>query len=190
MRQNKQKNIINTLETPHLLLRQPSADHTSILSHFWRNQIVRQFLGGIVSDEVSRQRIAAIQQHWKEHGFGQWIVCGIDGEQQIMGICGLHLSEPTSSQDRNDIEISYMFLPEFWGKGYAIEASMACLQHGFESLGLERIIAITQAANDRSCRLLEKIGMRHSETFSRYNAAQRLYAISQTEFDKSRNNFS
>lgn len=36
-------------------------------------------------------------------------------------------------------EISYYFMPEYWGKGYASEASKAMIKFGFEILGLNKI---------------------------------------------------
>ena len=48
---------------------------------------------------------------------------------------------------------------EWWGRGYATEAARAILDHGFESLGLNRIYAHHMVRNPASGRVLEKIGM-------------------------------
>ncbi len=48
---------------------------------------------------------------------------------------------------------------EWWGKGYATEASRAILRFGFEQLGLNRIYAHHMVRNPPSGRVLTKIGM-------------------------------
>ena len=93
------------IETVNLLLRRPISTDIFSLSSLWKNEKVRQFLGGIVSDEIVNKKITSLQDHWNEHRFGQWVVCEKNG-QQIAGICGLHYSE-------DGVEISYMFFPLF-----------------------------------------------------------------------------
>jgi [ribosomal protein S5]-alanine N-acetyltransferase len=165
---------IEELETTHLRLCRPTTADMVILRDLWRDEHVRQFLGGIVSEEVIEAKIASLQQHWDEHGFGQWTVCekNTDG---IIGLCGLHRSD-------EGIEISYMLFPPFWGRGRATEAASASLNHGFWRLKFERIVAITQESNHGSCRLLEKVGMHHIANRWRWNAAQRVYELTQGEW--------
>lgn len=171
---NKPLDFLDTIETKHLKLRCPTKDDTAILSNLWRNENVREFLGGIVSENIVREKIDALHHHWNQYYFGQWVVCKKDNKQ-ILGICGLHHSD-------EGIEISYMFFPEYWGKGFAKEAALATINYGFNIVKLDRIIAITQEANYRSRRLLENMGMKHINTFLRFNAIQSEYEL--RYFDK------
>ena len=57
-------------------------------------------------------------------------------------------------------EIFYGLSPQFWRKGYAIEAVRAILNYGFVDLNLHRITAGVATKNIRSIHLLEKIGMK------------------------------
>ena len=50
-------------------------------------------------------------------------------------------------------------------RGYAQEAVATLLDHGFASVGLERVIAQTRVDNARSRRLLEAAGLRYVRTF-------------------------
>jgi len=161
------------IETVNLWLRRPLSDDVVSLRQLCKDEIVRQFLGGVFSDEIIDRKIAFLIDHWAQHGFGQWVVCG--RELQVAGICGLHHSE-------DGIELSYMFFPIFWGRGWASEAANACLDFGFNILKLQSIIAITQEANQKSCHLLEKTGMHHKANLSRFNAPQRLYELKQDEW--------
>jgi len=163
-----------TIQTIRLHLRQPIAKDFVALRHLWLDVKVRQFLGGIISKEEVEGKIDSIQDHWKQHGFGQFAVYE-NNDNQIIGICGLHYSE-------DDVEISYMFFPVFWDRGFATEAVMASLNYGFNILKLKKIIAITQDANRRSWQLLEKIGMHFSDTVWRFDAFQRVYKLTQSEW--------
>lgn len=58
------------------------------------------------------------------------------------------------------IDLGYRFLPEYWGKGLATEASLAILDYGFNTLNIETIIAIAMPENRASTRVMEKVGMR------------------------------
>jgi RimJ/RimL family protein N-acetyltransferase len=61
----------------------------------------------------------------------------------------------------DDVDIGYAFVPAARGQGLASEAAAAVLRHGFEHLGLQRIVAITSPDNAPSVRVLESIGMRY-----------------------------
>ena len=47
-----------------------------------------------------------------------------------------------------------------WGRGLAREASAELLRHGFEAVGVRRVIAQTMAVNTRSRAVMEVLGMR------------------------------
>lgn len=51
------------------------------------------------------------------------------------------------------------FASPFWGRGYAQEAARAALDDGFFRLGLDHIVAYTVPANQRSWRVMERLGM-------------------------------
>ncbi|WP_378175934.1 GNAT family N-acetyltransferase [Aquimarina sp. SS2-1] len=53
----------------------------------------------------------------------------------------------------------YKLHPDFWGKGYATEATKRILQLGFKDLELHRIEAGCAVDNMGSIRVLEKVGM-------------------------------
>ena len=59
----------------------------------------------------------------------------------------------------DEIDLGYRFLPEYWGKGIATEASHAILAYGFEELKLSRIIAIALKEHSASIKVMEKVGM-------------------------------
>ena len=50
-------------------------------------------------------------------------------------------------------------MAEYWGRGYATECAFAALGFGFEHIGLQEIVSMTAAINERSQRVMQKLGM-------------------------------
>jgi len=130
------------------------------------NAEVRRYLGGVRPIEDSfrylRESIASASNYP--------FVVRLCGTAELLGLVTLgphHV--PT------DMEVSYMFLPEHWGKGYAQEAMKAILGFCKQRLNLNRVVSETQAANLRSCRLLETLGYRAESNIDRFGAKQTIY---------------
>jgi RimJ/RimL family protein N-acetyltransferase len=60
-------------------------------------------------------------------------------------------------------DLGYALVPEFWGRGYAMESAGAVLAYARNTLNLSRILAITNEDNERSIRVLERIGFSFAE---------------------------
>ena len=58
------------IETPRLLLCHPTNDDILTIEKLWRDEDVRKFLGGIVSNEIIKQKIIDLQNHWNLYQFG------------------------------------------------------------------------------------------------------------------------
>jgi ribosomal-protein-alanine N-acetyltransferase len=72
---------------------------------------------------------------------------------ELVGDCSLHLDTGFG-----EWELSYGLRRDRWGIGYATEAARACVRHGFENMGLTKIVADVDPANTASARVLEKCG--------------------------------
>ena len=68
-------------------------------------------------------------------------------------------------------EIGYTFNKSFQGNGYASESIKGMIKYAFTVLGVRRIFAEIDTRNDKSIRLVERVGMRkeaeHKELFPR-----------------------
>ena len=72
----------------------------------------------------------------------------------------LQLHGATSGDLRStEVGIGYALAPEHRGHGYASEAGKALTHYAFTALHVWRIVAMTERGNDRSVRVMEKIGM-------------------------------
>ena len=72
--------------------------------------------------------------------------------------------------------------------GIGFECATAWLKHGFENAGLERIVAVADADNIGSWRIMEKCRMTFEKKEVHYNMECKFYAISKEAFLSSRSN--
>ncbi|MFN8144987.1 MAG: GNAT family N-acetyltransferase [Bacteroidia bacterium] len=79
---------------------------------------------------------------------------------EYIGWCGLKFLE-----DINEIDLGYRLLKKNWGKGIATESSIAMLDYGFLTLGLERIVGRAVKENINSIHILQKLGMTYEKEF-------------------------
>ena len=79
---------------------------------------------------------------WQERGFTFWAVeRKADGE--LLGFCGLKLADTPGSPIEGMVEVGWRLREDAWGQGYAKEAAIASLDFAFDTLGADRVVAIT-----------------------------------------------
>jgi len=89
--------------------------------------------------------------HFEKHGFGKCVV--VEKSTGIpIGDAGLSFAD-----DIGEVHVGYKLARSHWGKGYATEAAQAWVQHGFDRLGLKRILAFVHPQNAGSIRVIEKL---------------------------------
>lgn len=76
-----------------------------------------------------------------------------------IGNCGLFIRPNLEFPD-----IGFSFLPEYEGKGYGYESASAVI-NAAKQHNLTRVYGITVHYNDRSIRLLEKLGLKFEKNF-------------------------
>ncbi len=94
------------------------------------------------------------QAQWAREGFGFYGVHAVD-DPALLGICGL-VARPGLAQP----DIGFAFLPAGRGRGYALEAAVAVRDAAFAHLAPPRLLAIANADNHASHRLLRALGLR------------------------------
>ncbi len=89
---------------------------------------------------------------YTDHGFGLMLV--VEKEQGMpVGMCGLLQRDSLDHPD-----LGFAFLPEYMGRGYALEAASAIIQYADETLQIDTVAAITVPDNAASVKLLSKLG--------------------------------
>jgi RimJ/RimL family protein N-acetyltransferase len=115
---------------------------------------------------LSRDAVAELQAKsagLTSRGLGLWSITLLEGGSWA-GCVGLQPVPDATSEARRDlvgaIEILVALAPAFWGRGYAAEAGGAVLHHAFATLGLSRVVALVDAPNAASHRLMRHLGFR------------------------------
>lgn len=95
---------------------------------------------------------------------GTWFQMGIfiKNKEEMIGDLGINFIS-----DGRQCEIGYTLALEYQGKGYATEALEAVIDYLFHNLNKHRIIASVDPRNEKSIKLLERIGMRKEAHFKK-----------------------
>jgi RimJ/RimL family protein N-acetyltransferase len=121
---------------------------------------VREFFPSLQTRQESAESMEFIRDHLDRRGFGLWAVEVIGGAPFI-GFIGL--SVPSfDAPFMPCVELGYRLAFEHWGRGYATEGSRSAIEFGFTTLGLPAIVAMTAVGNERSRRVMERLGMRRN----------------------------
>jgi ribosomal-protein-alanine N-acetyltransferase len=143
--------------TDRLRLQPVTTADTDVLLAMWTDPAVRKYLWDDVV--INRGRAAAVVDASVagavERGYGLWLV-SLRATGQAVGFVGFRPSELGDS----DPELLFGLLPAWWHQGLATEAAQAVLRFGFDTLGFDRVVAATDAANEASVRVLERVGLR------------------------------
>ena len=99
----------------------------------------------------------SICTHFERHGFGLWAVEVIGGAPFI-GFIGLAVPS-FNAPFMPCVELGYRLAFDHWGHGYATEGARAALAFGFTTVGLAEVVAMTATGNERSRRVMERLGM-------------------------------
>jgi RimJ/RimL family protein N-acetyltransferase len=118
---------------------------------------VTEYLRATSSRAESDAFVAGIDAHFDRHGFGLWAV-EIPGVAPFAGFVGVAVPR-FETHFTPCVEVGWRLAAEQWGRGYATEGARAVLTFGFQTLGLDEIVAFTVPANLRSQRVMQKIGM-------------------------------
>lgn len=120
-----------------------------------------EFFPATLSRSESDALIDRIEAAIDAHGFGFWAV-ELRATGELAGFTGINV--PTfDAPFMPAVEIGWRLAPEHWGRGYATEAANAALRFGFERAGLEEIVSFTAVVNERSRRVMRRLGMTHDQ---------------------------
>ena len=151
---------VSVIETARLVLRPPAPDDLPWIAEHMNTPAVMRNLGGVRSPEQVATGFADDLEAFVVGGHRRWTVWRRDDNGRI-GRCGLFRikSDAAPAGLRGESEIGWTLAEAFWGKGYAAEAARAVFDFGFRSLGFPVIFAQTSESNNRSTRLMERLGL-------------------------------
>jgi RimJ/RimL family protein N-acetyltransferase len=148
------------IETERLVLRRWEKRDRGPFAALNADPEVMRFLGpGFpLTREESDGLVDRIEAGFEEHGFGLWCVGLRDDPTVCIGFSGLAV--PTWLPEiLPAVEIGWRLDRAHWGRGLATEGSLAAAAYAFDEAGLDRLVSMRHPENDRSRRVMEKLGL-------------------------------
>jgi RimJ/RimL family protein N-acetyltransferase len=145
------------LETERLLLRRWRAADLDPLAEMNADPQVMEHFPATLSRAEAALMLARLEAGFERDGYGFWAV-ELREDGALAGFVGLS-PVPEDIPFAPAVEVGWRLARPYWGRGIAGEAAEAALGFGFATLGLEEIVAYTATGNERSRRLMERLGM-------------------------------
>lgn len=167
------------LETSRLLLRpMHAADVDALVAMDSDPEVMRYIASGAATDlPAQRAKVEAfVASPPYRAPLGFWAITR-RGDDRFRGWACLKPLEQGP-----DIEVGYRLPRAEWGQGFATEAAARLLRHGFESVELEEIVAVTHPENAASQRVLEKVGLGRRPDREAYGIRTRAFAITRRAY--------
>jgi len=102
--------------------------------------------------------VDSIEACWDGRGWGLWAI-EVPEVAPFVGYTGLWPADHITGAPA--VEVGWRLAHEHWGRGYATEAAREALRVGFEEIRLDEIVSFTVPQNERSRRVMERIGLQH-----------------------------
>ncbi|MCS3870974.1 RimJ/RimL family protein N-acetyltransferase [Chryseobacterium ginsenosidimutans] len=155
------------LETKRLILRKFEETDFERVFLIDSNPEVMKYIGVPPLSDIGQSKniIKMIQQQYLDNGIGRLAV--IEKESNLLiGWSGLKFLTQEINGYNNIYELGYRFMPEYWGKGYALESAKASLDYGFNDLNIDIIYAMAHCENEGSNHILRKLGFEKTGEFT------------------------
>jgi RimJ/RimL family protein N-acetyltransferase len=151
----------HVIASARLVLRPVHMAEAAALHALFVHEDVRRYLTDGVA--MSRAWVEGIIREsassFAARGLGLWSARE-HGAQRIIGLTGFRdfYTPPV-------LELFYAVWPSYWHRGFATEMATAAIDYAFRHVGLPAVRASTDAPNQASLRVLERLGMRpHGRT--------------------------
>ncbi|MEU4015996.1 GNAT family N-acetyltransferase [Microbacterium sp. NPDC028030] len=142
--------------TDRLVFREMTENDLDAMADMLGDPEVMTFFPAPKTRDESAEWITRMQQRYREHGHGLWVIETHDGD--FVGDCGLTWQ---SVNDTPVLEVGYHVRRAMQRQGYATEAARACVELVAREFAPTLLTAIIHPANDPSRRVAENLGMTH-----------------------------
>jgi ribosomal-protein-alanine N-acetyltransferase len=148
-----------TLRTDRLLLRPWDDADLDPFAALNADPEVMEHFPAPLTREQSDAAVGRFRAAFDEQGWGLWAAERLD-TGAFIGFVGL--SEPAfDAPFLPGVEVGWRLGREHWGHGFATEGGTAALAFAFDVLGLDEVVSFTTVGNERSRRVMERLGLRH-----------------------------
>jgi ribosomal-protein-alanine N-acetyltransferase len=144
-----------TIETNRLRLREMALEDVEALLPVLGDAESMRYYPKPFDREMVEAWGAWNRERYAQDGFGLWAMV-LMATCEVIGDCGLMAQEVDGAWE---VEVGYHVRRDMQNRGLATEAARACMEYGFERLGLPRIISLIRLENLPSRRVAEKNGL-------------------------------
>jgi RimJ/RimL family protein N-acetyltransferase len=172
---------MTTIETLRMVLRPLNREDLHSLAQIYSDREVMRYrlFPQAASLKQTQESLESYIAHWEKHGFGRWAKIYKES-QQLIGHCGLEYIASLG-----EVELNYLLSRQYWRQGLATESAVALLTYGFETLKLEKLVALAKPENLASLRVMEKIGMQYDKNIQLYGVEWAFYTIKRHQWQHS-----
>lgn len=143
------------LDTDRLTIRELTLLDKKDLSLILQDKDVMYAYEHAFSDEEVDIWLSNQLRRYKIDGFGIWAVI-LKDTKKLIGQCGLTVQK---INDKEVVEVGYLFNKAYWHKGYATEAAIACKNYAFNKLNINEVFSIIRDNNMPSINVAKRNGM-------------------------------
>ncbi|OLO39411.1 GNAT family N-acetyltransferase [Alkalihalophilus pseudofirmus] len=138
-----------------MTLREMNLQDEERLMEIFSDPIAMQYYTSTKTKEEAQKWINWNIKNYENYGVGLWI-CELKETGTFVGQCGI---VPQMVDGKNEMEIGYLFVRNYWHRGLATEAALAVRDFGWKKLQLSRLISMIYERNIPSIKVAERIGM-------------------------------
>jgi len=143
------------LQTSRLTLREFEPEDSNALARVLSDAETMRYYPAPYGRVGVEQWIASNRERYKEDGVGLWAMESKE-TRELIGDCGIIRQQVDGD---HLYEIGYHLRRDFWHRGLATEAAIACREWAFQHLKTERLISLIRPENLPSRRVAERNGM-------------------------------
>ena len=169
---------LDEYRTARMLLRRMRLEDFADLLRMYQDPVVMATLGGVRTAETTRRYLDLLISHWETHGFGWWTMRD-PATGRFIGRGGLRRM-PVDG--REQVEVGYGLVSEYWGRGLATELARECVRIAFAELQFPELVSFTLPTNLGSRRVMEKAGFRYDRDIVHADLPHVLYRQTATEW--------
>ena len=143
------------IETSRLILRPPRLEDLDGWTEMMVDEETTKFIGGTAARAVCWRQLMTMIGSWQAHGFAMFSVIEKSSGRWV-GRLG-----PWQPEGWPGTEVGWAIMRDCWGRGYAVEGSIAAADWAFDTLGWTDMIHSIHPDNIASVRVAEKLGSRN-----------------------------
>ena len=147
-----------TIYTKRLILRKMTPDDCDFAALLWGDPVDGQYLADPqYADGDELRKMMADMNAWEDE---HYFIAELKESRQAIATCVIGAEGPEGSWG-----FGYDVHQDYRGKGYATEMGQALIDFA-QSQGVHDFYCTVAAENTASCRVMEKLGLRHTATSS------------------------